>query len=224
MSNKIQTHILHSSRSKDGVIRKVILRECLEFVTFDGLYMEFGVWKGFTINFIADLCPTKVIYGFDSWNGLPEDWVVSKQRVIQKGSFSLNGTPPSVRNNVKLIHGMFDETLPLFAETVENNNIAFIHIDCDLYSSTKTIFQYLGHLFAPGTVIVFDEYYQGIGEKQAFDEWLDSTDMYASMIRSTVSEQAGFVLHSTPTAPVMDIDTKWYLERTDFTKLVNTQH
>jgi predicted negative regulator of RcsB-dependent stress response len=33
-----------------------------------------------------------------------------------------------------------------------------MNIDCDLYSSTKTIFDLLGHRIIPGTVIVFDEY------------------------------------------------------------------
>ena len=41
----------------------------------DGLFLEFGVYKGTSINFISSLIPDKKIYGFDSFGGLPEEWV-----------------------------------------------------------------------------------------------------------------------------------------------------
>jgi hypothetical protein len=36
---------------------------------------------------------------------------------------------------------------------------AFLHVDCDLYSSTKTILESLSDRIVAGTVIVFDEYF-----------------------------------------------------------------
>ena len=33
-----------------------------------------------------------------------------------------------------------------------------MNVDCDIYSSTKTIFEFLGDRIVPGTIIVFDEY------------------------------------------------------------------
>lgn len=50
--------------------------------------------------------------------------------------------------------GWFDETLPKFAAEVEGP-AAFLHVDCDLYSSTRTVFEALGDRVVPGTVIVF---------------------------------------------------------------------
>jgi tRNA G46 methylase TrmB len=44
-------------------------------VSLDGIYVEMGVCNGRTINFIAALNPEKIIYGFDSFEGLPEAWV-----------------------------------------------------------------------------------------------------------------------------------------------------
>ena len=42
----------------------------------------------------------------------------------------------------------------------ENSDpVAFIHVDCDLYSSTKTIFDHLGDRLQVGTIILFDEYF-----------------------------------------------------------------
>ena len=36
-------------------------------------------------------------------------------------------------------------------------HIGLLHIDCDLYSSTKTVFDHFREYIHPGTVIVFDE-------------------------------------------------------------------
>ena len=65
-----------------------------------------------------------------------------------------------------------------FLDGLENKfqQISYLHIDCDLYSSTKDIFDLLGHLIAPGTVIVFDEYFNYAGWKDgeylAFQEFV----------------------------------------------------
>jgi hypothetical protein len=63
---------------------------------------------------------------------------------------------PDVADNVVLIKGWFDHTLPHFVQILQEN-IAFMHVDCDLYSSTKTVFDALGARLQPGTIIVFDE-------------------------------------------------------------------
>jgi hypothetical protein len=65
---------------------------------------------------------------------------------------------PHVSSNVTLIKGWFDQTLPPFLEK-HPAPVSFLHVDCDLYSSTKTIFDSLRTRFRPGTVIVFDEYF-----------------------------------------------------------------
>jgi hypothetical protein len=49
--------------------------------------------------------------------------------------------------------------LALLALLLAAGPIAFMHVDCDLYSSTKTIFEFLGDAIGPGTVILFDEYF-----------------------------------------------------------------
>jgi hypothetical protein len=66
---------------------------------------------------------------------------------------------PEVRANVKLYPGWFDVSVPQFAAEHPGTPIAFLHVDCDLYSSTKIIFNNLGDRLRPGSVIVFDEYF-----------------------------------------------------------------
>jgi Macrocin-O-methyltransferase (TylF) len=132
----------------------------------DGFYLEFGVCTGGTINFIGSLNSEREVYGFDSFEGLPEQWNFA----YPKGTFSLkseykdeNFVPLQIMGNVTLYKGWFSDTLPLFKQEVmdkaKEKRCAFIHIDCDLYSSTKCIFDTIGKYIVSGTVIEFDELY-----------------------------------------------------------------
>jgi hypothetical protein len=140
----------------------------------EGLFCEFGVYQARTINYIARKIGSQV-YGFDSFKGLPEDWRAG----FPAGTFGLDSKGlPTCEPNVELIVGWFDETLPNFIVD-HKNELAFLHIDCDLYSSTKTIFRYLGPQLRPGSLIVFDEYFNYPGwqqhEHRAFEEFIEST-------------------------------------------------
>lgn len=120
----------------------------------EGLWLEFGVYSGRTINYISQFSK-RTVYGFDSFEGLPEEWIRSDGG-FKKGFFSTQGKLPKVNSNVQLIKGWFDVTLPLFIKE-HPDPVYFLHVDCDIYSSTKTIFDALGHLLAPKCIIVFDE-------------------------------------------------------------------
>ncbi len=121
----------------------------------DGLLLEFGVHKGDSINRLAGMMPAQRWYGFDSFVGLPEAWTPG----ARKGAFDIGGTLPPVRGNVTLIKGFFDDTLPSFVAQHRSEHVALLHIDCDLYSSTKTVLDGLGDMLRPGCIIVFDEYF-----------------------------------------------------------------
>jgi hypothetical protein len=142
-----------------------------------GLFAEFGVWQGATINAIADqVGPQILVHGFDSFEGLPEAW-----GEFDKGTFHRHGKLPRVRPNVRLHAGWFDETGPRFAQDHPGESVAFLHVDCDLYSSTKTIFDHLGERLTAGSVIVFDEYFNFPGwrehEYRAFQELVQARSL-----------------------------------------------
>lgn len=138
----------------------------------DTLWLEFGVFSGSTINYISKFTNDKV-YGFDSFEGLPEKWTDG----FDKGCFNMNGDLPEVNKNVELIKGWFNETLPNFIKN-QNKKVSFIHMDADLYSSTKYIFDVLKDYIDKDCVIVFDELvnYPGFdgetGELKAFYEFI----------------------------------------------------
>ncbi len=139
-----------------------------------GWILEFGVATGRTLNQFAKWLPNKFVYGFDGFEGLPEDWT-SRMR---KGFFARSRLP-RVRENCKLVVGWFDQTLPIFKNRIENNAIALLHVDCDLYSSTVTILNNLKDNIVPGTVIIFDEYINYPGwELDEFKAWQEHVAKY----------------------------------------------
>ena len=150
-----------------------VLDLALHHIPNQGLVCEFGVFEAESINYIAEQLPRRYIFGFDSFEGLPEFW----RPTFEPGAFSTGGCLPDVQPNVRLLKGWFDATLPAF--TAENAGpVAFLHIDCDLYSSTKCVFEHLGDWLVPGSVIVFDEFFNYPGwedhEFRAFSEFAEA--------------------------------------------------
>ena len=123
----------------------------LEQATVSGLVMEFGVRFGSSINYLA-MCTNEMIHGFDSFEGLPEPWGQHP-----KGTYSLGGRLPEIGDNVRLYRGLFKDTLPKFL-VAHTQPIRFANIDCDLFSSTKTVLENIHRQLVTGTILVFDEY------------------------------------------------------------------
>ena len=104
-----------------------VLKKGSEAITIEGLFIELGVCTGKTINFIAALNPQKIIYGFDSFEGLPEDWKRDDVK-IPKGTFAYKNPEqlPPVLHNVKLFKGWFDTSLKAFDQSIDPNEpVAF---------------------------------------------------------------------------------------------------
>ena len=139
----------------------------------DTLWLEFGVFNGSTINYISGFTENEV-FGFDSFEGLPEKW----RDGYDAGFFDLRGNLPRVRENVRLIKGWFSDTLGPFFEECKDKKVAFAHIDCDLYSSTKCILEFLKTRMKDDCIVVFDELvnypgYDGdTGELKAWNEFI----------------------------------------------------
>ena len=127
----------------------------LRAACIDGHYLEFGVFTGGTIRYIAGHIGSRTIHGFDSFEGLPEAWSGFS---LGGKSFDVKGRLPRVPDNARLHRGFFNASLPQWLAD-NPGPIAFVHIDCDLYSSTKTIFDPVAPRLASGTVILFDEYF-----------------------------------------------------------------
>ena len=135
--------------------QRELMAYAINEVAIDGCFTEFGVFKGGTMRFMAKRLPHRQFHGFDSFEGLPEAWDGFD---LGKGAFSVGGKLPKVPSNVKLHKGFFDASLPVW-KAAYPDKIAFMHIDCDIYSSTKTLLEELADRLQVGTVIQFDEYF-----------------------------------------------------------------
>ena len=119
----------------------------------DKVCCEFGVRNGLSINYFASRTNLN-FYGFDSFRGIPEDWLGTSG---SKGSFSANGIVPKVNKNVKIIEGLIEHKLDNFLIN-HDNKIAFIHIDVDVYSTTKFILEKIKNYIDKETLILFDDF------------------------------------------------------------------
>ena len=166
--------VVHMQAAYIARDRYDLLRFALNKAATQGLVLEFGVEKGLSINHLAKQTP-RTVHGFDSFEGLPADWSGTMET---KGKFTMQGKLPKVPGNVRLHVGWFDKTLPEFLLTT-TENVALLHVDCDIYISTKIIFDILKDRIVAGTVIVFDEYFNYPGwrlhEFKAFQEFIASS-------------------------------------------------
>ena len=158
----------------------------------NGLVLEFGVRFGKSIRFIAARTD-QAVHGFDSFEGLPEAWGASPA-----GTYTTSGVLPNAPPNVHLHAGLFADTLPGFV-SAHPGSVRFMNVDCDIYSSAKTVLEHLGNRIVPGTVIVFDEYFCNPNwrndEYKAFQEAVRENDWrYAYIAFNMFTKQAAVKL------------------------------
>jgi len=154
-----------------------------------GDYLEFGVYRGSSFILAAR---SAALYGlnavryfaFDSFQGLPEaegkmfahgEFACSEQtftRIITKAGVPIDKVvkvkgwySDSLTNNIKKKHNL--------------DRAAVVHIDCDLYSSTRDVLAFIEDIIQIGSIIIFDDWCafrneqhpENFGEPRAFSEW-----------------------------------------------------
>ncbi len=137
-------------------------------------YLEFGVYQGASLRAWTELNthPQSRFFGFDSFEGLPEDW---PQGNATKGAFCCDGRTPNIDDSrVQWVKGWFNETLPDFLATYTPQRQLVLHLDADLYSSTLTVLMQLSPHLTRGTLLVFDEFLP-LDEFAAFYHFLRAT-------------------------------------------------
>ena len=138
-------------------------------------YLEFGVWKGASMRHWVGLNqnPTSRFFGFDTFEGLPEDWKLFTT-VLPKGTFSAETKIPEINDpRVKFVKGLFQAVLPDFLKSFAVENQLIINCDADLYTSTLYVLASLDQLMTPGTIVIFDEF-STVDEFRAFRDYAGS--------------------------------------------------
>lgn len=171
------------------------LRYAFDNANLDGYMLEFGVYVGNTMRRICKFT-NQEIFGFDSFEGLPEPWQWNSTKTMTMDRFKVDKLP-AVPPQVTLVKGWFKDTIPEWKKD-HTGPIKFMHIDSDLYSSAITVLTELNDQILPDTVIVFDELLQGEnnyeyweqGEWKALHEWCDEYNREYIPIAKTHRNQA----------------------------------
>lgn len=133
-------------------------------------YLEFGVFRGDSMRQWATLNnhPESRFFGFDSFEGLPEDWRMGQAR----GHFDVGGVMPRIDDpRVRFVKGWFETTIPNFVGSFTTNNRLLLHLDADLYRSTMLPLVYFTPFMSKGTLLIFDEFYDRNHEFKALIDW-----------------------------------------------------
>jgi hypothetical protein len=120
------------------------------------LVLEFGVYKGGMINHQAKTFPELNFVGFDSFEGLQENW----SGMAPAKTFDLGGRLPRVRRNVRLVKGWFAESGPRWKSQNPASDIPLlVHVDCDTYAATVDVLELCSDYVGHGLVFHFDDYF-----------------------------------------------------------------
>jgi hypothetical protein len=128
-----------------------VLRRAIMLAPCKGLTLECGVYFGRSLRQIA-AATRDTVRGFDSFQGLPEAW----SEAAGAGAHSTGGRRPTAPVNAVLHEGWFEDTLPPFF-AAHQGPIRLLHIDCDLYSSTRTVLEAAAPRLVAGSVVIFDD-------------------------------------------------------------------
>jgi len=136
-----------------------------------GVWVEFGVFRGESLTLLAKARGDARVYGFDSFEGLPEPW----RPGFPRGTFAL-GSPAEIPQveGATIVKGLFADSFEALARAGKDlRPVTLAHIDSDIYLSATQALTWLEGAGGPrrltaGSIIVFDELwnYQGYEEHE----------------------------------------------------------
>ncbi|GAA3573073.1 class I SAM-dependent methyltransferase [Amycolatopsis ultiminotia] len=144
---------------------KDTLQYALSLAPSGGMALEFGVASGNTLRTIAAARGGSGVYGFDSFDGLPEAWLNG----MPAGAFARDDLPDVP--GAELVVGLFSDSLPGFLGN-HPGTVDFLHVDSDLYSSAKTVLDQVGPRLRVGSIVHFDEFFNFPGwQRHEYRAW-----------------------------------------------------
>ncbi len=181
----------HFDLAKKFYSREEVLTYASSLISdVNGSICEFGVFQGYTLKLLSMKNPTKKIIGFDSFDGLPENW----RPGFLKGEFKTT-IPDFSEHNISIFKGLFNETIPQYIES-NHEPIALLHVDCDLYESTVSVLEALWSRLAPNAVIVFDEYFN-------YPEWEKHEHRALAELKNRSNIEFEYIAYNTTGEQVM---------------------
>ncbi len=188
--------VRHAAALSSGFTRERALDQAMSYAhasEIEGDYLEFGVWRGRAFSAACYLAKKRGLpmkfYAFDSFCGFPTNdeqdvagrkWYHEGVNKYSEGEFlkNLRRTGADMKR-VFVVPGFFEESLrpdnPLVRDL---HKAGVVWIDCDLYSSTRTVLDFITPYLQYGTLLLFDDWFAFLadpnaGQQRAFREWLE---------------------------------------------------
>lgn len=134
----------------------------------EGDIAELGVAYGGSAMLLSKICPDKTIHLFDTFQGLPTPG--QSDPLFRQGEFAspLSYVKGVLKGKKCVFHeGYFPET----ASPVAGHVFALVHLDADLYQSTRDGLAFFYPRMVAGGCIVGHDYGLAKGVRDAFDEF-----------------------------------------------------
>jgi hypothetical protein len=146
-------------------------------------YFEFGVSGGHSFKWWLEhnKNPDSKFYGFDTFEGLPENFGPFGKGAMAVAVASLNINDPRAR----FYKGLFQETLVPFLDQYKSERKKLIHLDADLFSATLFSLSQLYRFLNDGDILLFDEFAVPTHEFMAFKIFTESFYVNYEVIGAT---------------------------------------
>ncbi len=172
--------------------RREFMRRAFHALNFNGIsgdYAEFGSHGATTFALayheIARWPRARKLWAFDSFAGLPEQkgeadfhpgWKKGKMATSLDGFIARCRRQGIPDNAYETVQGFYEDTIGAAKTAGEGRlpmDIALAYVDCDLYSSTAVVLEFLKPRLKHGMIIAFDDYFcfsdrTVSGERKAF--------------------------------------------------------
>ncbi len=156
------------------VRREFLRQQTLQVASLRGEAAEVGVYKGGTAKILAQSMPGRIVHLFDTFEGMPE---TTEFDMHLRGDFadtSLESVNEYLQGyNVHFWPGLFPDSARLLPDDTE---FVLVHVDVDLYTSTKAACEFFWPRLVEGGIMVFDDYNgpRCPGANKAVDEFFDA--------------------------------------------------
>ena len=210
-----------SNQIKRQEAKHYFFYQAFEFIvdnSIEGDYHEFGCHRCRTFRMALleaskHFLENKIkFFAYDSFKGLPKveqdhqfgsRWSEGSlstsaeefKRLILKSGYKLD--------NVTLIEGFYNETLPMIKqkEFYSGRKASFINIDCDLYESAVPVFSHIDDLVQEGTILYIDDYFSGYkgnplkGVSKALKEWQEISSWKIEQYRDVGFSGRSYIIY-----------------------------
>jgi len=136
-----------------------------------GAIAEVGVYRGRTSRLLRRLAPERMLYLFDTFEGFPEQDLVSPDKRFSDTTLELAKRAVGDLSRVAIRQGYFPDT----AAGLEDERFAFVMLDVDLFAPTLAGLEFFYPRMSAGGYIFCHDYHNHdpiVGVSRAYDVFL----------------------------------------------------